>query len=188
MPQKSRLKTAVAMAHQLVKECISSGDTAIDATLGNGHDALFLANQVGAEGKVIGLDIQSVAVEASRVRLKAHPQVELHCLGHENLGHFAGSAPRVIMFNLGYCPGADKSIITLPSTTVPALQAASELLAPGGLLTIAVYTGHEGGPAEGDAVTQWAAGLCQDQFAVAQYQFLNQKNCPPYLVAVERKG
>ena len=35
------------VAHDLIRDILHPGDLAIDATVGNGHDTLFLAEQVG---------------------------------------------------------------------------------------------------------------------------------------------
>ena len=40
------------LAHQLVSDWLEGGDVVIDATAGNGHDTLFLAQQVGTDGVV----------------------------------------------------------------------------------------------------------------------------------------
>ncbi|PID81943.1 hypothetical protein CSB20_00400, partial [bacterium DOLZORAL124_64_63] len=55
-----------AQAHLLVRDHITPGDTAIDATLGNGHDTLFLARCVGKTGTVIGFDVQTQAITSTR--------------------------------------------------------------------------------------------------------------------------
>lgn len=52
---------------------------------------------------------------------------------------------RLVAFNLGYLPGGDKGIITQSATTLLALEAAKELLLPGGVISIVAYVGHPGG-------------------------------------------
>lgn len=66
-----------------------------------------------------------------------------------------------VMFNLGYLPaaGADPALITLPDSTIPALEAAVRLLRPRGILTAVLYPGHPGGETEAAAVEAWAASL-----------------------------
>lgn len=64
-----------------------------------------------------------------------------------------------ICFNLGYLPGGNKSIVTIPATTLKALDASLELLRLGGVLTATLYSGHSGGKAERDAVLGWVEGL-----------------------------
>jgi hypothetical protein len=84
-----------------------------------------------------------------------------------------------IMFNLGYLPGSDKSVITLTETTLRALSVALDLLAPRGLLTLAVYPGHEGGAQEQQAITQWAAGLSPRHYEVQLLRPINRSASPP---------
>ncbi len=133
---------------------LQPGEVAVDATVGNGHDTLFLAQQVGAQGHVYGFDIQEEALARTRRRLEEaglRDRVTLLQMGHE---HMAEAVPAAwhgrigaVMFNLGYLPGgSDRTCITRPQTTVPALEAALRLLRPGGVLTVVAYRGHPGGP------------------------------------------
>lgn len=46
----------------------------------------------------------------------------------------------------GYLPGSDKATTTQASSTLAAVEAACEVLRPGGLLSILCYTGHPGRP------------------------------------------
>ncbi len=52
---------------------------------------------------------------------------------------------------------------------------------------LVVYHGHEGGTAEKDAVLSFVRELDQKKYAVLKYQFLNQQNNPPFVVAIEKK-
>jgi hypothetical protein len=52
---------------------------------------------------------------------------------------------RLICFNLGYFPGSDVQLTTTPETTLAALNAAVEVLAVGGHISILAYVGHAGG-------------------------------------------
>ncbi|MCB1093584.1 MAG: methyltransferase domain-containing protein, partial [Verrucomicrobiae bacterium] len=82
---KPRLPRATEMAHRLLAERLRPGDLAIDATVGNGHDTVFLAEAVGQAGQVIGFDIQPIAIEATRHRLSEaglSDRVELHTECH----------------------------------------------------------------------------------------------------------
>lgn len=64
-----------------------------------------------------------------------------------------------ITFNLGYLPGGDKSRATLAKSTLPALNAALQLLGHGGLLSVLCYRGHSEGAAETAAIRDWLASL-----------------------------
>ena len=180
-------------AKELIQGVLSEGDVAIDATLGNGHDALFLARCVGAAGRVYGFDVQQVAIDATRERLQQAgvlERVTLFLAGHERMEALltpdVGNI-RAVMFNLGYLPHSDKSIITRPETTLPALEAAFRLLAPGGMITIVLYTGHPGGREECDRILSWAKTLPPSQGKVLWYQFVNPRTPPPSLMAIQKR-
>jgi glyoxylase-like metal-dependent hydrolase (beta-lactamase superfamily II) len=93
-----------------------------------------------------------------------------------------------IMFNLGYLPGTDKTLITRTETTMIAVRQALELLKPGGLLTIAVYPGHEGGAEEGRRIAEWAAALEPRRFEVQHLRPINRAAAPPELWMVWKRG
>jgi hypothetical protein len=141
---------------------------------------------------VIGFDVQEEAIRATRNRLKSagiSDTVTLHQQGHEAMADAVPAEWRgsvgAVMFNLGYLPGSDKSCITEPGTTVQALKASLSMLRSGGVCTVVIYTGHEGGAEEAEAVQQWAEALDPDTFTVVSYRFVNRDN-PPRLVLVER--
>ncbi|HSI67484.1 MAG TPA: class I SAM-dependent methyltransferase [Planococcus sp. (in: firmicutes)] len=50
-----------------------------------------------------------------------------------------------------------------------------------------VYSGHEGGSEERDAVLEFVKQLPQTSYNVAQYAFINQPHSPPFLLAIEKK-
>jgi SAM-dependent methyltransferase len=188
--------SVLSFTHQLLAQRVHLGDTVIDATLGNGVDALFLAKLVGARGQVFGFDIQQQAIDQTWVRLRnefpdASSFVYLSLCDHalmetmipdEHYGSIAAAA-----FNLGYLPGAEHQTVTTEKSTIPALEASLRLLRKGGIVTIVLYTGHAGGAEEAGAVEAWAGQLSQADYQVLRYQFVNQKNNPPYLMAVEKR-
>lgn len=187
----------LSYAHKLIEERVSPGETAVDATAGNGVDTLFLAKCVGPEGSVHAFDIQAQALERTRQRLEqelgayAPVPVQLHERSHalmeQTLPPHAKGRVAAVMFNLGYLPGADHQTVTMPDSTLSALRQSVEWLRKGGILTIILYTGHEGGEQEAAAVRAWAEQLPQKQYQVLEYRFLNQKNHPPYCIAVEKR-
>ena len=85
------LKTALKMSHTLAEEIILPGDVVVDATVGNGHDTVFLAQLVGETGKVIGFDIQEQAIKNTTERLekeKLIDRVELIHASHHLLSSY----------------------------------------------------------------------------------------------------
>ncbi|MEX2578590.1 MAG: class I SAM-dependent methyltransferase [Verrucomicrobiales bacterium] len=188
MKSVPRLPRVTELAHELVRPFLTAGDVAVDATVGNGHDTLFLAECVGKSGRVVGFDIQRDAIEASRTRTVSHPQVELHRAGHETMDRYVDGEIQAAMFNLGYLPSGDKTLTTLPATTVAALTLASHLLATPGILTIVVYPGHEGGKAEAEAVDSWVSSIDSSDFLPVKYELVDPSNRHPWLAAVEKRA
>lgn len=160
-------------AHELIQQVLVQGDIAVDATVGNGHDTLFLAQTVGEKGKVYGFDIQQDALDSTYHRLQKHHvenRVSLFHAGHEIMpvllpDHIKGEI-KAAMFNLGYLPGGDKTRTTRISTTISALDAVLSMLKSGGRITILAYTEHPGGSEETEAVKNWADALHHDVYTV----------------------
>ncbi len=181
------LPRVTELAHDLLGRHLRKGDRAIDATVGNGHDTVFLAECVGGSGRVDGFEIQAEALAATRTRTAPFPQVHLHHLGHEWMGQVVAEPVEAVVFNLGYLPGGDKHLVTRPETTLAALDTALALLAPTGLLSVVVYPGHPEGITETEAVEAWFRET--PSLRVVRYGPLGQKEGrPPYLLAAERRG
>lgn len=179
------------MSHFFLRERIKPGDLAVDATCGNGLDTQLLASLVGESGRVVALDLQECALTATGQRLAEAgllQRVTLLQAGHEKLAAVLDGSPSAIVFNLGYLPGSDHLCRTTAATTVSALSQGAELLVSGGILTVAVYTGHPGGADEAQAVLDWASALSPYQFNVWRQSQLNRSVAAPYLVLIEKTG
>ena len=157
------MKRPLEMAHEFLAEVVTKEDIVVDATMGNGHDTLFLAKLAK---QVYAFDIQKQALEKTQDRLNevGLENVQLILQGHETLDQFVTEAKAGI-FNLGYLPSADKSVITRPQTTIEALEKLCHLLGKGGRI-----------------VSQ----LNQQEYTVVIYRTLNQVNNPPFLVMIEK--
>ncbi|MBP2623392.1 tRNA (mnm(5)s(2)U34)-methyltransferase [Streptococcus oricebi] len=173
------------MAHQFLAEVIQPEDTVVDATMGNGHDTLFLA---GLAKTVYAFDIQEEALIKTEKRLEEAglTNAQLILAGHEKVDQYVTEPIRAAIFNLGYLPAADKSIITQPTTTLEALTKLCQVLSLGGRIGVMVYYGHEGGQEEKEAVLDFVSSLPQQEFTVAIYQTINQINRPPFLILIEK--
>ena len=178
------MKRPLEMAHDFLAQVITQEDIVVDATMGNGHDTLFLAKLAK---QVYAFDIQEQALEKTSQRLQEADltNVELILQGHETVDQFVREVKAAI-FNLGYLPSADKSIITQPQTTIEALDKLCQMLVKGGRIAIMIYYGHEGGDIERDAVIDFVSHLPQEEYTAAIYRTLNQINNPPFLVMIEK--
>ncbi len=151
-----------ALAHDRLREVVQPSDLLLDATAGNGHDTLFLANLVGPGGHVFAIDLQAEAIARTQARLEAvglSDRVTLACGDHGQLRQILPVELhrrfKAVVFNLGYLPGGDHTTTTGPSTTLKALNDALHFLAPEGALSVLAYRGHPGGPEEYAQVLAW---------------------------------
>ena len=136
---------------------IRPGDVVIDATVGNGFDTVFLSACTGPTGQVHGFDIQQQAITSTARRLEAAGcrNVRLHQRCHSELSCVVQEPVSAAMFNLGYLPRGDHTVITRPETTLAALNQVLDLLTNDGIITVLAYRGHPGGAEEGAAVESW---------------------------------
>ncbi|MFW5971901.1 MAG: class I SAM-dependent methyltransferase [Bacillota bacterium] len=179
----------VEFSHMLLKEYIIKGDTVVDATAGNGHDTVYLANLVGREGKVWSFDIQKAAIYNTRKKLMERSlenRVELIKDGHQNLEKYINKKIKAMVFNLGYLPGGDKEITTEKNTTLAALDKGLSLLTNGGLIVLVIYTGHPGGIDELNTILCYTSELDENIYNVLKYNFINQDTSPQVLAIIKR--
>lgn len=184
-----KLQRVLQYAQTLLSTSIEKGEIAVDATAGNGYDTLFLAQLVGETGQVYSFDIQQQAVDATINRLTEHGVLDqAHVLldGHQHISKYIKQEIAGAIFNLGYLPGADHEVVTKGNTTIQAIEQLLNLLKVGGMIVLVVYHGHEGGKEERDEVISFVSSLPQKYVHVLRYEFINQKNAPPFIIALEK--
>ena len=157
--------------------------------MGNGHDTEFLSKTVGEDGHVFAFDVQEQAVASTAKNLAAAgcPQNYTSILdSHHNVKKYVQGPIKAGMFNLGYLPGSDKSITTMRETTMPAIEAALDLLDHDGVLLIAVYPGHKEGDAEGQMILDYLAGISRHRVCATLVKIVNSPSSP-FFIMVETK-
>jgi len=192
---KDQTISITELAHARVSEILSEGDVAIDATVGNGHDSLWLAQSVGSKGLVFGFEIQQDALMVARNRLfqaGVMRQVQVYQTSHANIQSqipksYHGKV-KGIVFNLGYLPGGDKHITTETESTIAALSQAYVMLVEGGILSIACYPGHHEGIDETNHVKQWVESLNPKETITHHYIPEGTKRRPPELYLVLKQS
>lgn len=170
------------MGHMLLSEIIEVGDLVVDATMGNGYDTEFLAT---LSNNVVAFDVQEQAFFKTKDRLEKAGlvnQTRLILDGHENIAKYIHQPVKAAIFNLGYLPGADKTIVTKPETTIPALDFLTKTLTRNGRIMVMIYGSHDGSLEEKSAVFDWAAQLDQKIWHVARYNMVNEAFEPPILL------
>ncbi|WP_227396565.1 tRNA (mnm(5)s(2)U34)-methyltransferase [Jeotgalibacillus aurantiacus] len=189
-----KLDRILPYTRQLLERAVSPGEVVIDATVGNGNDTLFLARLVGEHGRVYGFDIQKEAIDETMTKLEEHElknRVLLFNQGHETIedtlppvhhGKVAG-----VVFNLGYLPGGDETIVTRPRTTISAVEQCLRVMKPGGMMVLVVYHGHPEGAVERDYLLRFAEQIDGMEAHVLRYQFINNQTPSPFIIAIEKR-
>lgn len=175
--------------HRFLRDYIREGDICVDATAGNGGDTEFLCRMIGEGGRVYAFDIQEQALRNTAERLDRaglRGRAELICAGHERMREYVKGPAAAAVFNLGYLPGGDHALATRAETTLKAAQQALELLKPGGVLSLCIYSGGDTGYEERDALLSWLKELDTRRWLVIVNSFYNRKNDPPLPVFVIR--
>ena len=78
--------------HHFLEDNVQLGDICIDATMGNGNDTALLSKLVGENGRVIAFDIQQMALDNTREKMKKEgcpENYELVLDSHETMAEYA---------------------------------------------------------------------------------------------------
>ena len=168
---------------------LKEGDVAVDFTMGNGHDTEFLSKTVGPTGRVYAFDIQEQAVASTAENLRRAGCPENYTLildSHHNVKNYVKEPIKAGMFNLGYLPGSDKTVTTMRATTLPAIEAAIDLMGRDAIVLIAVYPGHAEGEAEGKMICEYLSGLSRYKVCATRINILNSPTSP-FFILIENK-
>ena len=192
----SLFQSHLDLAHNYWSNTLKAGDCAVDATCGNGHDTLKLAQHVlkDKSGRVIAIDCQEKAIKSTRQLIEEQltpgqiDQVTLVHASHETFpADLAPSSVSLVVYNLGYLPGANKQQTTMTSTTLASLSAAVPLIAPAGLISITCYPGHPEGKIEEAAILDWAAELDPKLWSCCHHRWVNRQQAPSLLLMQRKK-
>ena len=179
------------MHKEFILAHLGEGEVAVDFTMGNGNDTLFLSETVGDSGRVYAFDIQDKALESTEKLLtenNAHKNYTLICASHHRVKEFVKEPIKAGMFNLGYLPGSGmKAVTTMRETTMPAVEAAIDLLLPDGVLIVAIYPGHEEGALEGDMLREYFKTLSKYRICASEFRILNSPTSP-YFFLIEKSA
>lgn len=175
------------IAHLYFEKIIEDGDTVIDATCGNGNDTLTLA-KLTPNGRVYAFDIQKQAVENTKELLRHNDIFNTEVIqdGHENMKKYVHDDVKLVVFNLGYLPGADKFVTTKSQTTADAVQRALELTRNNGYISICAYLGHDGAMEEYNKLMGLLSSLPNREYNVIEMRHKNRRETSPVYILVEK--
>ncbi len=175
--------------HRFLQDYIMESDCCVDATAGNGRDTEFLCRMTGEKGKVYAFDIQKEALENTRKRLEEGGLLERAVLiedGHEHMQDYINEPISVMVFNFGYLPGGNHQIATKPETSIEAVRQGLEMLKPGSVMNLCIYSGGDTGYEEKNTLLHFLKELDEKKWLVIVNSYYNRKNDPPIPVFVIR--
>lgn len=170
-------------ARTLINNKGGEKNVGIDATCGRGNDTLFLAQRFK---EVYAFDIQDEAIFSTKELIKDYKNVKVIKNSNENICTYVKNID-VVMYNLGYLPKGDKGITTTAVATIRSLSSVLPLLNAEGIITIICYPGHLEGYNESIEIEKYLRSLNQKEYDVIKYEFINQINNPPFLLAIRKK-
>ena len=180
----------LSLQKKFILDHLGEGDCAVDFTMGNGHDTVFLSKTVGETGRVYAFDIQEDALVSTERNLKQSGcpgNWKLIKASHDLADEYVKEKIKAGMFNLGYLPGAGrKTLTTKRATTLPAVKKALSMLDRDAVLLVAVYPGHPEGAEEGKELEAYFSTLSRFEYGIAEIKMLNSPDSP-FFVVIETK-
>lgn len=174
--------------HNILQQHVKCGDICIDATMGNGHDTLKLCRLTGNQGKVYAFDIQTAALNQTKVLLEKEKVIHIARLildSHTHMDQYlAKESVSCIVFNFGYLPSGDHSLCTKAASSVEAITKGLLLLQKGGIMTLCIYSGKDSGFEERDALLDFLKTLEPRKYLVILSSYYNRPNHPPIPVLI----
>jgi len=180
----------VDFVHMLIKQSYEgkNGLCLVDATCGNGFDALFLSKIAGEGGKVIAFDIQEQAIERTTALLDTNSVIKNYKIvkdSHELVNKYITGKIDAALFNLGYLPFSDKEVTTEPEVTVSAIKNILPLMKEDGRVYITTYISHDTGK-EIKEISNFLKELSKKEYNVIHMKIINKENNPPELFIIEK--
>lgn len=175
----------VKSALNLAKFIMENGEyeVTLDATVGNGYDTKILSER---SKKVYAFDLQEEAIMSTKEKNDFKNVIFIHD-NHKNIATYIPEKLDLVVFNLGYLPGGDKSIVTQVESTLCAVKSAMDLLKNGAKILITSYSGHLGGEEEQAELIKFINTVDSKIYYTFLFTHVNGKNSPAKLIIIEKK-
>lgn len=188
------INNAVQFQHLVWDRILEEAQTIVDATCGNGHDFLYLAQAAKEGAHLYAIDIQDQAIVNTKTiigQAKVKDSVSITYIqgSHDQAldDQIQEDYIDLVVFNLGYLPGSDHALMTKPDLTIGALNAVLPKLSKQGVVTLVAYPGTNQGLAEKEALETFLVGLNQKEYNCCHWTPLNQINQPPLIYMIQKR-
>lgn len=165
---------------------IAKSDICVDMTCGNGHDSKFILDHLSPK-KLYAFDIQEEAKYSTYRLLQDYNLDNFRMIldNHKYVTRHVYEKVDFAIYNLGYLPAGNKSITTNFNDVIDSLKNLLKILNIHAKVIITFYPGHESGKKEADEVIDFLTSLSQREYVITKFDFINQKNNPPFVVILE---
>lgn len=183
------------LAHGYWSKLLVKDDIVIDATCGNGHDTLVLCKLLQhVDGGILhAIDLQPIAIKNTQALLQTafHGSIPTFVSFHQHCHSrfpeaLTEASVKLIIYNLGYLPGGDKTATSQQDTTLTSVSEALKLLVSGGCVSITCYPGHPEGAREEAALLEFAQSLPPQAWSCCHHRWLNRKQSPSLLLITKK--
>ncbi|WP_455258534.1 tRNA (mnm(5)s(2)U34)-methyltransferase [Peptoniphilus asaccharolyticus] len=171
---------------EILGEMDLEGRIALDATCGRGNDSLKLIKKLGEKGFLYVCDIQEEAIESTQKLLteNGYSNYMLYKISHDKVFEKIDGELDFVIYNLGYLPKSDKTIVTKALSTIKSIECAIEKISKDGIVVVVSYLGHEGSLEERTSLNEFLKELDQKKYKVERIEFFNQVNNPPVIFKI----
>ena len=156
----------------------------VDATVGNGHDALYILQNLPI-GTVYAFDIQKEAIDNAKIKCSKYYNIEYILDSHSNIDKYITRNIDLAIYNLGYLPNSTSEISTSAFSTIISVEKTLLLLKQSGAIIITIYTGHDN-HLEEKGLINYIETLSTFEYIICKYQMLNKVDAP-YVVIIEKR-
>ena len=170
------------LSHYIIEKFVTNKNIAIDATLGNGYDSDFLSEKFS---KVYSFEIQKDP--CTKYNENKNHNITVINDSHHKFEEYISENVDCIMYNLGFLPGGNKEITTVAKTTIDSIKSGLKILNSGGIMSIAIYIGHDEGMEEENEIMKLVSVLPKDKYGVIQHKYINRSKVAPILIVIEKK-
>lgn len=164
---------------------IKNAEIALDMTCGNGNDSKLILEKLNP-ASVYAFDIQEIAIKNTKELCQGFDKLKLIHDSHENFEKYIDDKIDLAVFNLGYLPGADKSIVTKGQTVLDTIKKLLIRINLKGKIILTFYPGHPSGREEKELIIKYLESLNQKNFSILKFDFINQINNPPFVIMLTK--
>lgn len=167
-----------SFVHLFIKNTFTKPSTILDLTLGNGNDALFCLQR---GHRVIGLDIQALAIKRSEEKCRDYSNHVFHQIDHAILDTVIHESLDGVLMNNGYLPNGNEHITTSLSSSLIALNKSIEMMRPLAYLIVTLYRKQVGGLLEAEGIERYLRQNKKLRFDQS-YTYVNDDLAPLVLI------